>query len=108
LDFFSLSITTFFGSDGFQPERTFYEGKDDGAWSLGRVFSIATYKSQKIGEVSIFVTAKIYILHLKCFKINFKIDLTFVKGTFWLKTMRSLFFTFLIFTKRNKTTLSKL
>ena len=50
------------GSHGFQPERTFYEGNVDGAWSPGAAFfSIATYKSQKMEEVNIFVTAEIEV-----------------------------------------------
>ena len=37
-----------------------YEGKVDGPWSPGAgFFSISTYKSQKIGEVNIFVRAEI-------------------------------------------------
>ena len=61
------------GSDGFQPEATFFEGKVDGVWSPGACFfSIATYKSQKIGEVSIFATAETKVLYIKCFKINFE------------------------------------
>jgi len=34
-------------------------------------FSIATYKSQKIGDVSLFATAETKVLYLKCFKIRF-------------------------------------
>jgi hypothetical protein len=54
--------------------RTYlFEGKIDGICSPGAgFFSITTYKSQKIGEVSIFVTTEILILHFKCFKINFE------------------------------------
>ena len=49
---------SFFGSDGFPPEPTFFEGKVDSAWSpWAGFFSLATYKSQKIWQVSIFVTA---------------------------------------------------
>ena len=61
------------GSNGFQPERTFFEGKVDGAWLPGAgFFSIETYKSQDIGKVSIFVTLEIKVLHSKCIKINFE------------------------------------
>ena len=71
------------GSDGFQPEATFFEGKVDGVWSPGACFfSIATYKSQKIREVSIFKTVKKFCI-LKRFKLTLKIDLTFLKGRFW-------------------------
>ena len=48
------------GSDCFQPEPTFLIGKVDSALLPGAAFfSIATYKSQKTGEESIFITAEI-------------------------------------------------
>ena len=51
---------TTLGSDGFQPEPAFFEDKVDSAGSPGAVFfSILTYKSQKIGEVSIVATIEI-------------------------------------------------
>ena len=52
-------------------------------------FSIATYKSQKRGEVRIFVMADIKVWHLSALKSTLKIDLSFDKGKFWLKTIRS-------------------
>ena len=47
--------------------RTYlFEGKVDGAWSPeAGFFLIATYKSQKIEEVNIFVKAEIEVLHFK-------------------------------------------
>ena len=79
------------GFYGFQQEPTFFEGKVDSAWSPGENFlSIATYKSQEIGEVSTFVTEEIKVLHFKCIKINFENRPYLRKGKFWLKTMRSL------------------
>ena len=39
-----------FGSDCFKPEPTFFKGKIDNRWLPGAgLFSIATYKSQKLG-----------------------------------------------------------
>ena len=46
------------GSDCFQPEPTFLIGKVDSALLPGAAFfSIATYKSQKIGEVRLRIFA---------------------------------------------------
>ena len=76
--FFSLIYYTrmynlFFQSHGFQTEPTFLDGPFDSAWSLGAgVFCIATYKSQRCGEVSTFVKAEIEVLHFKCIRINYE------------------------------------
>ena len=58
--------------------RTYlFEGKIDGICSPGAgFFSITTYKSQKIGEVSIFATAETKVLHFKCLKIRFEMTKT--------------------------------
>ena len=65
------AFISFLGSDSFQPEPTFFSGKVDSAWSPGAgFFSIATYKSQNIGEVSIFATAETKVLYFKCFVLR--------------------------------------
>ena len=60
------------GCSGFQPEGKIDRFSKMVRGRQGRVSFLQTYKSQKIGEVSIFAMAETKVLYFKCFKISFE------------------------------------
>ena len=71
--FLMLKMLGKYGIWWFSARTSLFEGKVDGVWSPGAgLISIATYKSQKIGEASIFATVETKFLYFKWIRISFE------------------------------------